>query len=38
MVNITDILENQDNIRRWLEADESELCLLKESDKFYVVP
>ena len=29
--------KNQCNIRRWLEADESEVRLLKQSDKFYVV-
>ena len=29
--------KNQYNIRRWLEAEESEVRLLKQSDKFYVV-
>ena len=29
--------KNRDNIRRWLEADESEVRLLKESDEFYIV-
>ena len=28
---------NWDNIRRWLEANKSEVRYLKESDKFYVV-
>ena len=28
---------NWDNIQRWLEADESEVRYLKESDEFYVV-
>ena len=28
----------QKDIRRWLEADNSEVVLLKESDEFYVVP
>ena len=29
--------KNRDNIRRWLEAEESEVHLLKESDEFYIV-
>ena len=27
----------QKNIQRWLEADDSEVVILKESDEFYVV-
>ena len=27
----------QKDIQRWLEADDSEVVILKESDKFYIV-
>ena len=27
----------QDNIKRWLEADDSDLYVMKESDAFFVV-
>lgn len=29
--------KNRDNIQRWLEADNSEVRLFEESDKFYLV-